>query len=164
MYQVNDLIIYGNEGICKIVDIKIPDILDIDTKKLYYELKPVYGNEIIYTPVDTKIYIRPIISSEEAQNLLKTIPLVSLDIFEENQFETLEDHYKSIFHSHDCAKLIQMIKTLYVEKNIAVKSNKKFGHLQENYLNKAENLLFGELSVSLDMPKENIKDIVMDGI
>lgn len=36
-------------------------------KRKYYKLAPVFGSGTIYIPVDTKVFMRPVISKEEAE-------------------------------------------------------------------------------------------------
>ena len=63
MFQKGDYIIYGNTGVCQVKDICIPDGISSDSNdKLYYRLAPVYGSGTIYIPVDTSIYMRPVLS------------------------------------------------------------------------------------------------------
>ena len=53
MFAVNDTVMYGNAGVCEIVDIRAQKFYQ-QPEKLYYVLKPIYEhNETIYCPVDT---------------------------------------------------------------------------------------------------------------
>ena len=74
MYKVDDLVVYGKNGVCRINGIGKIAISDSD--RLYYTLVPVYKNEeVIYAPVENgKIVMRHIISREEAKALIKRIP------------------------------------------------------------------------------------------
>lgn len=52
MYAVNDTVMYGQSGICKITEI-CDRKFGRETLK-YYVLRPVYGNNtVIYCPVDS---------------------------------------------------------------------------------------------------------------
>ena len=71
MYQVGDLILYGSTGVCKVADITTQELSGKDEKQLFYVLEPLYQNCTIFTPVNTtKIFMRPIISKDEAERLL----------------------------------------------------------------------------------------------
>ena len=54
MYQINDLVMYGSIGVCKVTDITKPDFAGSDEEKLYYVLEPVS-----YTHLD--VYKRQVI-------------------------------------------------------------------------------------------------------
>ena len=43
-----------------------------DPHRLYYTLSPLYGNETIYVPVDTRVLLRPILTREEAEARLRS--------------------------------------------------------------------------------------------
>ena len=77
MYQTGDLLIYGSTGVCRVLSIdRRQDYVDgIKQDKLYYRLKPLHQGGVIYTPVDnSKVVMRPVISREEAEALIDTIP------------------------------------------------------------------------------------------
>ena len=160
MYQVNDLIMYSSEGVCRIVEISTPDISGIDRNKLYYVLQPIYRNGRIYIPIDTKVFIRPIISSGTANKLIEHIPYINTDILITHNLNLVEDYYKGLLQSHDCADLIKLIKTLYLKKKYTVDQGRKLGQVDEYYLFRAEDMLYGEFAIVLDMPKENIKTYI----
>ena len=73
MFENGDYIVYGNTGVCQIEATGKPDIPMFDENKSYYKLMPVYRSEVIYIPVDTSNFIRPIILREEALQLMKEI-------------------------------------------------------------------------------------------
>ena len=81
MYQTGDLLIYGSTGVCRVLSIdRRQDYVDgIKQDKLYYQLKPLHQGGVIYTPVDnSKVVMRPVISREEAEALIDTIPTLML--------------------------------------------------------------------------------------
>ena len=53
MFQVNDTIMYGTQGVCKIVDITEKDFMG--TKKEYYVLKPMNdAAATVFAPVNNE--------------------------------------------------------------------------------------------------------------
>ena len=73
MYHCGDYIIYGTNGVCKILEIGSPGFPQADKNKQYYTLSPIYGLETIYVPLDTNAYMRPVMSKEEAEALIGQI-------------------------------------------------------------------------------------------
>lgn len=162
MYSINDMIIYGNSGVCKVMDICTPEIPGAVPGRLYYILQPVYHNEKIYTPVDTDVFMRSIITAEEAQKLIDHISTLNDDILlnEDNQ-EIFEEHYKALWQTHDCTNLIKLIKALYFKKKSTVSLGKKFCEADERNLDRAEDALYSEFSTALNMSKEQMKNDVV---
>lgn len=66
MFQPGDLIVYGNNGVCRVIKVGKPEVTVANGKRLYYTLQPLYSTEIIYTPVDSGVFMRPVISRDEA--------------------------------------------------------------------------------------------------
>ena len=71
MYQKGEYIIYGNTGVCRVEDVAVPDNIPIKEKgALYYKLSPVYGAGSIYIPVDTEVFMRPVLTKAQANELI----------------------------------------------------------------------------------------------
>jgi len=94
MFKIGDIIIYGSQGACRVEDIGVPDISGIIQGKLYYTLSPIFVDGKIFIPVDTTIYMRPIITKEEAENIITQIPNIDTGIVENQNYKIMEDHYK----------------------------------------------------------------------
>jgi len=77
MYHVGDLIIYGNSGVCSVESIGKLDIRWINKSKLYYTLCPIYREGKIFAPIDTNLFMRPVITYEEVQHLIEIIPSIN---------------------------------------------------------------------------------------
>ena len=66
MFNKGEYVIYGNVGVCEIMDISTLDIHGAPKDKLYYILKPLnQSKSTVFTPIDNKkVVIRKIISKE----------------------------------------------------------------------------------------------------
>lgn len=164
MYQVGDFIIYGNNGVCKVTAVGTLPKLGMERDKQYYTLLPLYNNQTIYTPVDTKVFMRPVITKQQAQELIREIPQINEDIIADRNRNDLSEKYRDLMRSHDCKDLIQLIKAVYVKNKKTEESGKKLGQVDINYRRKAEELLYGELAVALDIPRENVLDYIDETI
>ena len=161
MFEIGSLLIYNTTGVCKVLDIGIPEGLPVaDKKKKYYKLAPVFGSGTIYIPVDTKVFMRPVISHEEAENLIRKIPEIREDICESHNLKTLEDHYKASLMSHRCEDLVQLIKNVYTKKKNLEKNGKKTGKTDQQYMKQAKKLLHEELSIALEIPVTEVEDYI----
>ena len=72
-----------------------------------------------------------------------------------------EEKYKEIIHECNCKKLIRIIKTLYSRKKIRLAEGKKNSAIDNRYLKMAEECLFGEMSISLNISKEQVKEFMI---
>jgi hypothetical protein len=79
----------------------------------YYHLTPVYGSGTIYIPVTSNVFMRAIITKEEALNLIASIPSIEENPDYSNDYKTLADHYQALLDTHDCYALVQLIKNIY---------------------------------------------------
>ncbi|MBQ2879212.1 MAG: CarD family transcriptional regulator, partial [Anaerotignum sp.] len=95
MYQKGEYVIYGNNGICKVEEIGIPMGTPMENNgKEYYTLSPVFGTGNIYVPLDTKVFMRPILTKEQAEALIGQIPQIQCEIFEGKDVRALSEKYK----------------------------------------------------------------------
>ena len=164
MYETGDLIMYGNEGVCKVEAVGVPDIPIMGTKRVYYTLLPQYQDGKIFTPVDTKTFMRRVITKEKAEKLIADIPSVKAEIYENNNMRFLSEHYQSFFDSHQCSDLLKLIRDVYLKACDAKEHGKKLNQVDEKYMRRAEELLHGELAVALGIPKEEVKDYIMRSV
>lgn len=165
MFEKGSLLIYDTTGVCRVEDIGTPAGLPVANKdKKYYKLAPVFGTGTIYIPVDTRVFMRPVISREEAEELIRRIPEIREDICESHNQKVLEDHYKASLMSHDCEDLVQLIKTVYAKKKNLERTGKKAGKTDTQYMKRAKALLHEELSVALGIPVEEVEDYIAKSV
>ena len=123
MYQIGDLIVYGGTGVCRVEKVEAPKLKGTDGKRQYYTLKPLYQDGTICIPVDTKVFMRPVISREEAEKLIDAIPEVKAEAYHDRNFTQLAAHYQAALGSHECADLIELVMSIYAKKQFAESPN-----------------------------------------
>ncbi|MGN0343069.1 MAG: CarD family transcriptional regulator [Roseburia sp.] len=164
MFEVGDYIVYGNNGVCQVTEIGYLDKSMVREKKLYYTLVPCYssGNKI-FTPVDNeKVIMRPVLTKQEADELIRRIPEIdSLWIADEKRRETI---YKEAFRTCDCTELVRIIKTIWLHKKDRQAEGKKTTTVDDRYFQMAESNLYGELAFSLDMEKDQVRKYIIDTV
>ena len=74
MFSVGDHIIYGVEGVCRVDEVGRLKVAGLDKNRDYYRLTPYYRGGTIYTPVDGRAVMRPVISREALEDLLPRLP------------------------------------------------------------------------------------------
>lgn len=164
MYQVGELIIYGSYGVCKVEAVGAPNISGLGSGRIYYTLNPLYQGGRVYAPIDSNVFMRPIISYVETQQLISRIPSISEYDYNTNNIKFLEQNYKECIKTHDCVNLIKIIKTIYTKRLVKISQGKKPGQVDEKFLKRAEDLLYGEFAVTLGIPKENVRSYIEDKV
>lgn len=159
MYQPGDRIIYGSTGVCRVEEITTPDF-EKDKSRLYYALAPVYQDGMIYTPVDTKVFMRPIITKEEAHALIDQIPTMQTEAYHNSVLRELEEHYNTYLKSHDCGDLLELGRSIYIKRQELLSQHRKFGAVDERFMKRAEDLLYGELAVALEIEKNQVESYI----
>lgn len=164
MFEKGEYIIYGTKGVCKVADITTIDMEGATKDRLYYVLEPlgVSGSKV-FTPVgNTKIIMRRILTKEEALHLIDGITNIGqLGVANDKQ---REEKYKEALKSCDCTEWVKVIKSLYLRKQERVSQGKKLTSMDERYLKTAEDTLFSELSIPLDISKEEMENFITDKI
>lgn len=165
MYQVGDWIFYGNVGACKVTDIRKMKVPGIDREHLYYTLQPLEDSCCISTPADTgKVFMRPLISKEEAESLITAIPQFDAEAYHNPVLRQLSEHYETVLDTHDCRELIRLTMSIYIKRQEAVESKRKLGAVDERFMKKAEDLAYGELAVALGIEKKKVPEYIAERI
>ena len=164
MFEKDQLIMCGGHGVCRVVNITGNPIDRLDKVRKYYVLEPVFEKgSTVYTPVDNdKVVMRRIMNKEEAEALAERITQIETVWIQEEKGR--EQMYKDAIRTYDCRSLVQIIKTLYLRKQDRLKEGKKVLSSDEQYLRKAEDLLYSEMSLALSIPKENVESYIKEAV
>ena len=163
MYQPGDMIIYGSTGVCCVKEITTPDF-EKDKSRQYYAMEPVYQDGVIYTPVDTKVFMRAVISKDEANALIDQIPTMQTEAYHNSVLRELEEHYNVYLKSHDCADLLELGRSIYIKRQELLSQHRKFGAVDERFMKRAEDLLYGELAVALGIDKNQVESYIAERV
>lgn len=164
MFEKGDYVICGNNGICSVQDITTLNISGVDKNRKYYLLKPIYqAGSTVYIPVDTaEQSLRKALSKEEADALIDSIPDIPLIPLADEK--TLERTYKEYMHDGSCESLVKLIKTIYLRKEKRILKGSKVTAVDSRYFKLAEDFLYGELSVSLGLSRDEVKNHIANCI
>lgn len=156
MYKKNDMIVYGNEGVCKITDIisrRFADkIMD------YYVLKPYYNEKsVLYIPIQNEELtskMKKILSIEEIYEIIHMVPDED-DHWIDNDNQRKE-RYKEILRDGDRKEIMKMIRSLYLHQQKLKESGKKFHMTDDKFFKEAEKILYDEFAYVLDIKQEDV--------
>ena len=156
MFKQGDYINYSCRGVC-LIDELIEKTID-NNKNMYYIMRPVnVKNSRIMTPVDNKkVKMRLVMKKEKAEDIIDTLSDNS-DLPRISDKKMRERVYTKMLKEGNPSELVEIINALNEEENEKRAEGKKNSATDEKYLEKAKELLFTELSISLGVDIEQIK-------
>lgn len=166
VFKIGDYVICGNKGVCTVENITTLDITGVDKEREYYILKPLYmGGSTVYIPVDSpRESMRSVLKREEARRLIEAIPKIPLLVITNEKLT--EQTYKDCIRKNSCEELVRVIKTIYLRKQKRIQAGRKITAVDAKYSHMAEDNLYGELAVALDISRKDVESYiagVMDG-
>lgn len=151
--MVDERYIVYRQDVCIIKDEKVMG------GRNYYKLIPLSDETLsLNIPVDNE-FLRPIISKDDAIKFIDTFKKIdTLDLNE----KMIEQEYQRLIVSNSLIDLVKIIKTSYLRNKMRIDTGKKVSEKDNYYFEKAEKLLYTELSISLEMPYDDVKKYVLD--
>jgi CarD family transcriptional regulator len=158
MFDIGDVIIYSEHGLCQIDDICEKTIAGVT--RTYYILHPLAQENLqISTPIDNKkVVMLKTMERDEAEELL--------DSFKQPGIVWIEDHkkryhqYLELIQTGD-RKVIADIAITLMQKNLELKENNKRLYDQDRkLLLTIQDILFNEMAMSLNTNFEAIDERV----
>ena len=163
MFSKDDMMVYADTGVCRVMDVGIPaHLADFAKGRPYYELEPLYSVGTIYIPVDAPIPMRAVMTKTQAEQLISNIPNVKEEDLSGLDTRSLTEKYKNALSSQECTEMVRLIKTVRKKAKAAEEGGRRPGKLDKEYSKRARELLYGELSVALDLPLEQVEEHIRD--
>ena len=162
MFKVNDYIVYGLNGVCKIEDIEKVSISREEHE--YYILSPVYNSKMtIKIPVNNKaLSLRKLMTKTEVEDLI--------ELFAKNEILEIEDtrkkiqEYKAIIKSGVAEEVIKVINSIRLEENEKASLGKKLNKTDEDIMVSAKKQLYEEIAIVLDINLDEVGDYIKNNI
>ena len=156
MFQINDTVSYGTQGVCTITKIEKMNLLG--KAEEYFVLEPIFqSGSKIYVPLSNPALLekmRRVLSRQEIEELIKVMP-DDETIWIKNDAERKEK-FGQIISSGESKKIAQIIKTLYLEQCERQKNGKRLRQSDEALLNRAETILYNEFALVLNIKPEQV--------
>ena len=155
MYKKGDYVVYRRD-VCIIRDIKESKLKNTT----YYVMNPIDDSSLIIDiPIENKMgFLRDVISTDKAKKLIERIP--KINPIENINEKNLDAKYKEMLYTGNYEDLIKIIKTTFLRNESRVNNKKKISEKDNTYFKLAEKYLYNELSVSLNMSVEEVKDYI----
>jgi CarD family transcriptional regulator len=111
-----------------------------------------------------KVFTRHIISKEEVEKIIASIPEIKVDAKSFDNTGELSEHYKSIISNHNCKDLIELLMVIYKKREIASEQKRKLWQVDEVYQKQAENQLYSEFAVALNIDINEVEAYIQEKI
>ena len=154
MAEVNEIVRYGAQGICRIQQIEEKSIGA--SRRLYYVLKPVYHEDsTIFVPVDNPALTGKMHRLLRAQEVLQLLSGLAGDdgLWVEDEAQRREA-YEQILRSGDRVGMARLIRALSLQKARLGAQRKKLHAAEETILKEAERELNEEFAYVLGLSLE----------
>ena len=160
MFSVGEYVIYGSEGVCRVESVGHPEVTGLDKTKSYYTLSPVYRNGKIYTPVDSTICMRHVISRDGAQELIDSIGEINSDLDVPKDAKLANQYYRELVRSYECRKLISVIKYVFAKQREFAAAKRNVPAVDMKFFKMAEDMLYSEFAFALGIEPKEVKGYI----
>ena len=158
MYQKGEYVIYGIQGVCCVIGTEIQRINRVRTEYLILEpLEKAESRFFVPTANPSAMgKLKPLLSPDELKQVLSS-EAIRQDCWipEENH---RKQHYRELSSGCDRIRLLNMLSTLYRQREEQLTAGRKFHQCDENFLRDAERLLGMEVSMVLGMTPEEARN------
>ena len=159
MFAVNDIVMYKQSGICKILDI-CEKKFGKETRQYYVLCPQDDPNTTIYCPIDAPSDImRYLLTKDEVLQLIEEMPDEETAWIENDRLR--KEKQAEILRERDHKRLIRMIKALYLKREEQQKAGKHFHTADEKAMEEAEKILYQEFAQVLDIAQDEVVPFIV---
>ena len=164
MFKVNDVVVYGSQGVCEIIGI---DERKIDgVSRTYFVLKPKDDRcATCYIPTWNEkalAKMRKVMTKQEVDALIDSMPSKSPNWIANEKDR--KESYKNILASRDQSAIISMVQALFSHKKEREAEGKRMHMSDELFLKDAEQLLYNEWQYILNVDKAGLMSYIFERI
>ena len=158
MYEAGTLVLFDRRGVYQIESIGEPP-LSVSDEVLYYKLCSAFSGsgEIIYIPVNTTVFMRPLISESQVLEYLELSLQMEPQVFSSRRAADLIAHYRSLLASYKLEDCLLLIKEIYLKQRDITGRGKRLGQVDQEYLKLAERLVCEEFAAVLGTTPDVVK-------
>ncbi len=162
MYKVGDLVVYGANGLMKIVDIREENVLN--TVREYYVLGDISSSSSsqVFVPTDNKkltASMRPILTRAEVMDLISRLrDLPRAEWHSDNRVRS--EDFRRIIESGDREGMLSIIKAVYENGIKRSEIGKKNYLTDESFMRKAQKLIEFEFATVLGIDEKDVADFI----
>ena len=168
MHQPGDIVVYRHR-VCEVASIREAYFEGRD----YYELRALFENHLklfVAVDADEATGVRPVMSRDRALALIDSIadadPIdeVALGCASDTaalRGRRMREEYERLLKGGTPEELVPILKSVHVHAVEREKSGRQVTAVDKKYFDMAERLLFDELSIALDIDRDDVRDFVV---
>ena len=152
MYSIGQYIVHPGQGVCRVEGV-------VEEPTAVYQLMPVGQRNpmrIIF-PVASEGKLRPVLSHDEAMELIDQYATLQVDEYTDRSSALEEDHFKREIRQGTCRDTMRIVKTFRTRIAETRARNKKPPVVYERILKQASKRSLEELSVALGMSTDDVR-------
>lgn len=152
MYNIGQYIVHPGQGVCRVEGV-------VEEPTAVYKLMPVGQRNpmrIIF-PVASEDKLRPVLSHDEAMELIDQYATLQVDEYTDRSSALEEDHFKREIRQGTCRDTMRIVKTFRTRIAETRARNKKPPVVYERILKQASKRSLEELSVALGMSTDDVR-------
>ncbi|MCI8590525.1 MAG: CarD family transcriptional regulator [Clostridiales bacterium] len=161
MYSIDDIVMYGTIGICKIEAIEEQSFNGV--KRNYYVLKPLHQEGAkTFVPVDNEILvskIHKVLSADEIKHLIGTLSDAQTKWMDKDAER--KQLYTETLEKGDRKEMIALVRAVLQHKEEQMGKGKKLHICDERFLMQAQKVLYDEFSFVLHVNREEVSALLM---
>ncbi len=164
MFKINDIVVYGSQGVCEIVS--IDEQKSNGEVKQYFVLKSKNdGSTTFYVPTwNEKAWgkMRKVMTKQDVDALIDSMPGKTPNWIA-NETERKEV-YKNILAGGDPSAIISMVRALFIHKKEREAEGKRLHISDEYFMKDAERLLYSEWQYVLNVDKDGLMNYILERV
>ena len=160
-FRTGEHVIYKNNGICRIEDIRI--LAFGDTKKEYYVLAPLSGGTV-YVPTEgaLALKLKRVPTKEDVDDLIAQVEASELKWIENSKLRIVT--FDKLLASSDRVAILWLVKVLSARKESEAEKNKRLCSNEERILTTAEKIITEEFAFALNLNKNEVVPYILSKI
>lgn len=151
MYSVGDYLVHPGQGVCQVQDVT-------SGPQAVYQLLPIGKRHPVHIsfPVANEARLRPVLSRDEAEQIIDDYPTIEIERFRARNNSLEEEHYRTEMRQGSCRDSVRIVKTFRARIDELSARNKKPPVAYERILKEARERSCVELSVALGCTPEDV--------
>lgn len=163
-YKINDTVLYGTDGVCRISEITKQKIGNETLE--YYILKPIYNeNSTIFVPTSNETLLakmKSIISESEIYSALEISLKSDIEWIDDDAIRKIK--YKEIIDSGCISDILCLMRALCHHRETQLKRNKKLHVSDERLLKDTEKILCDVFALVLNINRGNVRAFLEENL
>ena len=164
MYKADDMVMYGKNGVCRVLGIEKMSYSKHEPEKDYYVLAPLHDrNAKYYVPIDSELLtskLRHIMTKDEIDATLAAAKDSTMEWVEDKALRAIK--FKAIIVRGDRSEMLTLANCIYTRKKEKESEGKRIWASDEQVLANVERLISEEFACSLGIHQNKVGEYIRE--